>query len=145
VRIGTTILTITTQSGSGTKWQSDAWNLVAATVERGSTGYFGRVHILREDGVYETYASSEFAGPYGPRTTTEIAVGTTAGPTSQNFHGDLLCVVGLDQALKEYDFRSIMGNPFQLLRRNKSILVPTGVKPRTEEVISHEGLIERDW
>ena len=71
---------------------SDAINLVAGTITPLSGNAYPSLHLLREDGLYERQTGGSAAVGYTPRTTTDIALGCTAGSQSQFFDGDIIGV-----------------------------------------------------
>ena len=111
---------------SGSAMVDDAVQLVAGTVQpANATQITVRVHHLTIDGIYSTQESSAITGAYSPRTTTDMALGSTAGDIDNAFEGDIIGVWAFDRAFTEADCRAFMENPWQVFRP-RTIMMPLG-------------------
>ena len=120
VRIGTSTLTVVT---SGSEWQTDAWNLVAVTVNPSGANSTVRVIGIRQDGALYSNSASQ-AGVYNPRTTTDIALFSNGVSNQNMLDGEILSVTMFDGVLSDLALRSFFANPWQVFKPQLR-LVPT--------------------
>jgi len=144
IRIGSSTQTVVTTGGT---IQDDAVQLIAGTVEPASaTNSIVRAHHLGLDGTYTTAASSSVTGSYNPRTTTDMAIGATAGSSFNAFEGEVIGVYAFNIDLHEQHFREILDNPWQVFAPRTQI-IPIDVATGATAVLtgtSEDGLTESE-
>ena len=122
VRFGSTIVTII-----GSSFQADALNMIATTVQPSGANTQAVLHLLREDGTHNRTAGAAQGSPYTPRTSTDMAIGCTAGPTSQFATGDIIWIAAFDAIYDDRKFYDqLISNPWQIFEP-RTIWIPAGV------------------
>jgi hypothetical protein len=145
IRLGTSTYTVVTTNSMAS--DNDTVNLIAGTVSVASpTEVVAKVlHYQPFDGQFASASSANVTGDYGPRTTTDMAIGSTAASADANngFAGEILGVWAFDYAFEEEDCRRFYENPWQIFKPQR-IHVPIPAykedKITIEEIIS--GVVE---
>lgn len=118
IRLGSSTHTVIPTGGI----QDDALNLIAGGVysDTGTSGQRrGWCALLREDGIFSDTEESNTNNTYNPRTTTDMALGGSAGADDNAFNGDIIGVWLFDTSFYgQRDLADVltdfMANPWQV-------------------------------
>jgi len=119
----------TTQTVLAGNPQDDAINLMACGVRPHSpTQSKSWCRLLTEDGAHSSAEGSATTGSYDPRTSTDMAIGGTAGSGSADnaFNGDVIGIWFLDGDFSEDDAYQFMRNPWQVFEPQRISIYPPG-------------------